>query len=174
VGVWIAADIETARIREHCLVPVGRRIKQHDLGAGRDTLSLEFDILSCGPHHVLDRSYPAQHLLDGNGEQRRVGLESLELIGMLLQRQHAARQHVPRRLVPADEDEQGLMDQRRLVEPVTVDLGLDEDPDQVIASPGATAVIEHRLDIGGVLDESLGRRLQAFRLGVALGREHVL
>ncbi len=53
---------------------------------------------------------------------------------MLLQRQHPARQHVPRSLVAADKDEQGFVDERELVKTITVDLGLDQHADQVLGS----------------------------------------
>ena len=53
------------------------------------------------------------------------------LVGVREQRELPAGDHVPGGLVAADEDEQGLLDDRLVVEPLAVDLGVAEQADEV-------------------------------------------
>ncbi len=56
--------------------------------------------------HVLDRRDPAQHLFDRGGDPGRIVDEQLALVGVQQELFHTAADHVARRLVAADEDEQ--------------------------------------------------------------------
>ena len=83
--------------------------------------------------HVLHRGVPPDHLLGGNRHVGRARAQRLLLLGVLDQLQHAAAEHVPGRLVAADQDEQHLLDDRLVVEAHTVDLGLAQGRDHVVA-----------------------------------------
>ena len=83
--------------------------------------------------HVLDRRHPAQHLLDRARQQRRVGDERWRArSGCAQQLLDAAADHVARRLVAADEEQQRLEDDLVVVEAVAVDLGVHEHADEVV------------------------------------------
>ena len=59
-------------------------------------------------------------------------LRRAALLGMPQQLVHAAADDVPRRLVAADQDQQRFHQQLVVVEPHPVDLGVDEDADQIV------------------------------------------
>src|SRR5262249_19753697 len=75
---------------------------------------------------------------------------------------------------PADEDQQRLVDEGELVEPVAIDLGVHEDAGQVAVRAGPAPVGQHALHVARVLGKGLGRGLEAGRVGGALRPEHVL
>ena len=58
----------------------------------------------------------------------------LVLVGVGEQLLHAAADHVAGRLVAADEDEQGLVDERVVIERVAVDLGVAQHADEVVGA----------------------------------------
>ena len=67
-----------------------------------------------------------------SGRRSALGGQLVELVGMGEQLVHAAADDVAGRLVAADQDQQRLVDEGRLVEPVAVDLGVDQRADQVV------------------------------------------
>ena len=87
-----------------------------------------------GAPEVDDRRHPAQHLLDRRRDQRRVGEQPRALLGVLDQREHAARDQVARRLVAGDGEQQEERVELHLGQPLAVDLGLHQH-----ASPGRRA-----------------------------------
>ncbi len=56
-----------------------------------------------------------------------------------------AADHVARRLVAADEDEERLVDERVVVERVAVDLGVAQHADQVVGAAARPALVEDRV-----------------------------
>ena len=101
-------------------------------------------------------------------------LQQLPLVRVQQQLLHAAADDVARRLVAADEDEQGLVEDVVVVEAVAVDLGVDEHAHQVVGGFGAplrdrvfaeAVVLDHRVHGRGVL---------RFRRAAALRAHHVV
>ena len=107
-----AADVEGLGVDEDRLVAVRRRVEQEHVLPGADGLAVELDVTCGRAVHVLDGRHPAQHLLDRSGQQRPVPTQVLELVGMAQERLHPAADHVARRLVPTDEQEQRLVHER--------------------------------------------------------------
>ena len=83
-----------------------------------------------------------------------------------------AADHVARRLVPADEQEQGLVDQGVVVEPVTVDLPLDEHAEEVVGGEAPAPLLDLLPHKGVPLHEGVGGLGQGIGVGRALGHEH--
>src|SRR5690606_15537433 len=150
VLVRVPGDVEGVGVGEHGVVPVGGRVQQQERVARGDLASAEDGVPGGGAGHVLDRGHPAQHLLDRGGDAGRVGGEGRALVGVPEQLPHPAGDDVPGRLVPADEDEQRLLEEGVVVEPLAVDGGVGEGADEVVAGAGA-AVGD---DGGGVLVEA--------------------
>ena len=70
-----------------------------------------------------------------------------------------------RRLVATDQDEQGLIDQRGLVQPIALDLRMDEGPDQITGEAVAPALLRDAGDIGRVFRRCQGRFLEGTLFG---------
>ena len=87
------------------------------------------------------------------------------LVGVREQLLDAAGDHVAGGLVAADEDEQGLLDERVFIERMAVDLGVDQDADEVVGGSGGAAVGQDRVDVLVVLHE----RLHCLVHGVGVG-----
>ncbi len=87
---------------------------------------------------------------------------------------HAPADDVAGRLVAADQDQQGLVDERLVVERVAVYLGMAEHADEVVAVATGSPVLEDRMDVLGVLDERVGRVEHGVGVGGALALEHVV
>jgi hypothetical protein len=154
VVVRLPVDVELVCAREHALVAVRRRVEQQHLVALAHAGAADLDVARRGPVHVLDRRHPAQHLLDGERQQAGVRGELPALVGIPEQRLHAAGDHVARRLVAADEDEQPLLQDVLVGELLAVDLRMDERRHHVVARTGAT-VGDHSAGVLGVLLERL-------------------
>ena len=140
VRVRAAGDVEGVGVVEDRLVAVGRGVEQEQLLAGPDGGAAELDVAGGRPGHVLDRATPsAASPRRRRASGGRVGGQAGQLVGMGQQLLHAAADDVAGGLVAADEDEQGLVDERVVVERVAVDLGVAQDADEVVAccrSPG--------------------------------------
>ena len=76
----------------------------------------------------------------------------------------AARQRVPGGLVTADQDQQGLVEDLVIGQPLTVDLGVDQDREQVIGRLGAT-LHDGLHGERGIPGEGLHHRLQSGLVG---------
>ena len=67
--------------------------------------------------------HEAQHLLDRAGQERAVGAQRRELVGVREQRQHAARDEVARRVAAGVDEQQEEQVELEVGEPLAVDLG---------------------------------------------------
>ena len=123
-----------------------------------DLLPVQLDVAGRGAVHVLDRRYPAQHLLDGDRDEPRLLDQTPQLVRVLQQRVHAAADHVARRLVAADEDQQRLLQQRIVVEPLAVDLGMHERAHQIVLQRPRAAIGDDLRVVVAVFDERAARR----------------
>ena len=104
VVVRRAAHVEGAGGRaELGLVAVGGRVDQEQRVTGGDRRAAELGVGDRGAHERRHRRGPAQHLLDGGREQRRVGGQPVELLGVLGQRDQRARDGVAGGLVAGHE-----------------------------------------------------------------------
>ena len=91
--VRATADVEGLRVREHIFVAVRRRIEHHDLFAGRDLGTAQLGVGRRGAPEVVQRVLVAQDLLDRTADERRIGAQGGELVGMIEERPQAGRQH---------------------------------------------------------------------------------
>ena len=107
----LRVDVEAVGIAEHALVAVRRRVEQQQAVALADLLAAQLDVARDGAVHVLDRASPS-----AASPRRRVGCcadrrsASRFCVRVLDQREQAARHHVARRLVAADQDQQALLE----------------------------------------------------------------
>ena len=68
---------------EHVLVAVGGRVDHPELLAPLDLLAADDGVGRRGPPEVVQRVRPAQDLLDRRRDERSIGSQRLELLGML-------------------------------------------------------------------------------------------
>ena len=95
VGV-VTGDVEAQRVVEHRRVEVAGQVGQVQPVALGDLDAGDLGVDLRGPHEVPDRCRPADHLVDGVGQQVGVALEEPELVGVLGQAR-GARRPSPRR-----------------------------------------------------------------------------
>ena len=129
-----AVDDEAVGVLEAALVAVGGGVPHHDLVALADELAVQDGVLGGDATHVCQRGLPAQDLVDHLRHQRRLGAQPVELLGELVERQHAAGHRVAGGVVAAD-DQQGQVAQElhRPVDEVLGVLGELHQRDQVVA-----------------------------------------
>ena len=170
-GFGLRRDVELMGVLEDVLVTVRRRVEEHELVALLDPLAAERHVARGGAAHVLHRGAPPDHLLGGHGHVGRARAQRLPLIGVLDQLEHPAAEHVPGRLVTADEDQQHLLDDRLVIEALAVDLGLAQRRDHVV--PGVLPPIRDDPELR--LAELLDRAVRALQdLGDLLRGDHVV
>src|SRR6185312_13274596 len=110
-----AFEVESVGVLEPFRVTVRRPVTQEDRRARRDGGAGDLDVLegrAGGPE--LDRRLKAQQLLDPGHDQLRSAAQLLELVGVPQQGQHAVRDQVDRGLMPGEEHEQRVVDDRLL------------------------------------------------------------
>jgi hypothetical protein len=90
VIVGLAPDVEGVRMREDALITVGGGIQEEDLVAGVDRLTAQLDVARRRAVHVLNRRYPAQHLLHRCRDSGRILEEHAALRGVADELLHAA------------------------------------------------------------------------------------
>src|SRR5205814_9952006 len=81
-----ARDVEGVRIWEGVFVAVGAGVVEDDLVALLDRYTPHLGVLGGRAPEVVDRTAPAEHLLDGRVPEARVVAEALRLIRMLGER----------------------------------------------------------------------------------------
>ena len=86
------------------LIAVGGGVDQEHRVAGRDGGAAQLGVRHGGAQERGDRGGPAQDLLDRGGDQRGVGREPIELVGMLGEGDERAGDGVPRGLVAGHEE----------------------------------------------------------------------
>ena len=138
---------------EDGLVAVGRGVEEDELLAGLDVRA----------RPARRRGWPTRAMFLIGDTQRSisstapgmqpggVGGELRRLVGVGEELLHAAADDMAGGLVAADQDEQRLVDERVVVERVTVDLGMAQHADEVVGVAAGAAVLEDRVDVLGVL-----------------------
>ncbi|MDQ5874868.1 MAG: hypothetical protein M3526_05745, partial [Actinomycetota bacterium] len=118
-------DVEPVRIGEPARIAVRRREHRPDQRALLERHAGELGLLRGLPGRGSDRTRPSKRLLDGVLDQRAVGADLLELLGMRPERDHGQRDQVARLLQAAGEHELGVRDDlvtgHRLTRPVVVE-----------------------------------------------------
>ena len=99
-------------------------------------LAAQLDVVGRGAAEVHHRRAPAQHLLDRGADERPVGPQLRELVGVLVQGDHPVRDEVAGGLVAGDREQQEEQVDLEVGEPLAVDLGLGEDADEVVVRVG--------------------------------------
>ena len=84
-----------------------------------------------------------------------IGGQPRRLVGVGEQLLDAAADDVAGGLVAADEDQEGLVHERVVVERVAVDLGVAQHADEVVGVLRGAAVVEDGVDVLGVLHEGV-------------------
>ena len=108
------------------------------------------------------------------GISERSAASCLELVGMAQELEHATADHVTGSLVASDQDQQRLVDDRRLVQSVAVDFGVDQRPDQVVGLIVAASLLGDRGDVRRVLERRLGGLVHGARVRRPQRLEHVI
>src|SRR6185437_14185962 len=90
---------------DHFVVAVARDVPHHDLLALPDLLAAEFDVARRVAAHVGEWGLPADGFADHVGDEIRGFAQLLVLIGVLVEREHAARNRVAGGVVAADDEE---------------------------------------------------------------------
>ena len=102
----VAAEIERVWIGEHDRVEVRGEVPGDDLVAGGDLDSADRGVDRGGASEVQLRACPTQHLLDRGVDERGIGAQAVQLIGMLGERQQSLRERVASGLVAGDQQQQ--------------------------------------------------------------------
>ena len=142
-------DDEAVGLLEAALVAVGGGVPHHDLVALADELAVQDGVLRSDAAHVGQRGLPAQDLVDHLRHQRGLGAQPVELVGELVQRQHAAGHGVAGGVVAADDQEGQVAEElHRPVDDVLGVLRHLHERDEVVAGllagrePGGLVVPE--------------------------------
>ena len=96
---------------EDLLVAVGRWIEEQQFLTLSHQLAVQLDVTSGNAGHVLYRRYPSEHLFDCNRQSPGILPESLHLVGIPKELRHSTANDVSGRLVAADQDQEGLVDE---------------------------------------------------------------
>ena len=123
--VRAAIDTERERVVEHVLVAVRRREVEGHLLPRPDRHTAQLVVRRGSPGEVADRAGPAKDLLDGVGEQIRIGAQLLPLVAVLAEREQTSAHRVARRLVARFDEELAVRDELFPVERLPVDLAAD-------------------------------------------------
>ena len=87
-------------------------------------------------HH---RRLPAQQLLDGRGDERRVVDDLLPVLGVLGEEAEHAVERRRDGVEPGDEEQEADVEDLLAGQPLAVDLGVEEAADEVVATLGRRA-----------------------------------
>ena len=123
-------------------VPAGNALPAHLETGGGDAVA------------ELVRGFEAQHLLDGGADEIGLGDEPAPRLGPFDQEPEAVADEVRRRLVAGVEDEDAVLQQLRLGQPLAARLALDEPGQEVLVGiAGAPATLGNEtLEIGEEVD----------------------
>ena len=115
------AEVEPVRVGEHRRVVVGRAEQQRRAPLPRGIAdAADLDVLQHPALEHLQRGVVAHQLLDRGGQQRRVGAQPRQLVGVAEQRPPAVAGHVHGRLVAGVQQQHAGADQLVLGEPVAL------------------------------------------------------
>ena len=158
-------------IVEPGVVPVGRRQPERHLVGRFHLLAVQLGGGDAVAHQELDGRVVAERLLDRGRDERPVGLQPGEHLGLVGQGPQQVGDEVTGRLVPADEEEHQLGAGLDVGEAAAVDLGLQQPGDEVVPRLGPAGGDEV-VDVGRELGVGAGEALTP--LGAVLGRVRAL
>src|SRR5437870_4026128 len=98
VAVVGAGDVEALAVREHVLVAVRRPEPADDELIGVDAVAVQLERAGRSPRIHLHRRRPPHHLVDGGRQERALGAQPRQRVGMVEERQHGVADQVRRRL----------------------------------------------------------------------------
>src|SRR5690606_24202379 len=132
VFVRAAVDVEGERVLENRLVPVGRRVAQHQPVALPELPAADLHVLRDRAQDGLHRARPAYRLVDKRRQQRGIRLQAPQQAGLGGQCPHRRGGRGGGGIVSG-----GRGDDVVAIQPVggdgcAVDLGVDEDGGQVV------------------------------------------
>ena len=104
----VAVNIEFIGAIEEALVAVARHIPHHHLVALANGLAAQFRIAQRAAAHMRQRRLPANGLLDHIRDQARLGAQRGQLLGMLIEAQHAGAHGAAGGVVAADNQQQQI------------------------------------------------------------------
>ena len=126
-------DVEALGVRELAVVEVCGTPDEHDPRPGGDRDPVQLDLPHRGARQHLRRRLDAQHLLDGRGEQRRVGDERGALVGMAGEQLGAVPDQARRGVVAGDEEQEREPEELLVGQVLAVGLGGDQRAHEVVA-----------------------------------------
>ena len=133
VLVRAAEDVELERAVELILVAVRGDVPDADLVAILELLAAQYRVACDVAPEVHDRRRPPHDLVGRRLRARRVVDQQLVLLGEVAERLDAVRDRIACRLVARHRDEQEEQIEVHLAESVTVDLGVEQRADDVVA-----------------------------------------
>ena len=131
--VRLAGEVELVGPLEHRGVAVRRAEQQTELRAARDLHAVDLEGFEHPPFEHLQRRVEPQELLDRVRQQRAVGAELAEAVGVAEQRPPAEQRRVDRRLVPRVQQQHARADELVLGEPFALVQHERQLRDQVLA-----------------------------------------
>ena len=137
------------------------------LSPSLDPLPAELGVAGRGAAEVGERGEHPQRLLDRARDQRRVVEHEAALLGVLEQRPHAAAVGRLGRVVAGRDEQEEAHHDLVLLEPLAVDLGVDEDARQVVGRVLAPLGDQPAAALEDLGDVALHHGLDA--LGVEVG-----
>ena len=131
-----APDVEAERVVEHVLVAVGRDVEDDDLVAFGDAPGRGSRCRAVAVRRkCMHRRRPAEHLLDGDGHERRVGAAAGPAgRGGPCSASMPWAMRLRVGLVAGHREQQEEEVELELAEPLAVDLGLEERGDDVVVA----------------------------------------
>ena len=149
--------------RDRLLVAIAGDVPHHHLVALADRLAADLAIGQRGAPHVHHRRLPADDLRHQARDQAGVVAQLAILVGIVVQRPHAARDRIARRLVAADDQQRQVAQELlRPVDQVARRLAMRQHRDQIGPRFGRGALAP---EFGEAL-QRLGQDLQPLRLGI--------
>ena len=146
VAVDLAVEAHLVGVGELGLVGVGRSDHDHDLVAGLDRAAVELGVLDGHPGDTHDRRLPAQQLLDGVGDERRVLDQLAPVVGVLGQEREHAVERGRDGVEAGDEEQEADVQDVLAGEPVALHLGVEEVREQVVP-PLHLALVEDLVEV---------------------------
>src|SRR5262245_40761158 len=131
VPVVPTGDVEAVGIDKLRGIAVSGTDRRHYHGALPDRVAIDLDVFARDARGALDGAVVAQELLDRARGERRISLQSPELVGMAQERQHPVADEVHRRLVTGHEEEDAHGQEFALRQPIALLLGRDERAQQI-------------------------------------------
>ena len=161
MAVGLAAGIEAVGLGELRGIAVGRTDADMDVGAGRQPLAADLEVGRQAAVAELVGALEAQPFLDAALQQPGVLAQPPQLVGKAQQRVDRVADQVGRRLVAGVQQEDAVLHQLLVAQPLAVDFAVDQRAQHVAVVGRPPAALGHEaVEIGREFgDRRIARRL---------------